>query len=457
MNKFFFADENPSFSSFFLIAARRAAILFPLAGVLSISAVDVVKLFILVFWILAGDWGERIKTCKRNPLMLILVLLIFWTFIGVIRWVFIEPDMVLAAARHWWSRYSFLCLFILATLYSDKGTRVKALAVFNFAIVLFCVNVILVWNGVWTADRPSCFLFFNSITTGVVLVMWSLYWIYYSFQSRNIPIVRRVLPVSILLGMKVAARTTPFELLLGLNFFNRATRLPIWGIIFSLIRWGIVALSCYFVYAVNPSRTAQLIMAIIIVSGILMWNWRRGIIILVVILLPCIFAMATSNDVFFKKWQRTYTGVNHLLTKDVDEISAVSKDRDWIFSKIAPEIMKKPIAGYGVDVDFKRTRGLLQYGKTPKQAQIHTHSDYTQLAMQSGLVGLGIFVLLLAMAFFYSTKMPYPMNCFAALMIIIMCIDMAFNVPIYFCRHKFVVMFTMAIVFAEILYFRRNV
>jgi O-antigen ligase len=119
--------------------------------------------------------------------------------------------------------------------------------------------------------------------------------------------------------------------------------------------------------------------------------------------------------------------------------------------------MKKPIAGYGVDVDFEITKSFLQYGDTPEKAYWHTHSDYTQIAVQFGLVALGLFILLLATAFFYSIKLPPPIKYFAALMIIEMCIDMSFNVPMYFCRHKFVVMFTMAIVFAEILYNRRNV
>ncbi|MDR1479554.1 MAG: hypothetical protein LBJ00_11500 [Planctomycetaceae bacterium] len=454
MNKFLFADENPSFNSFFLVAARRAAILFPLAGIISVSAVDVVKLLVLIFWLLAGNWGSRIKICKQNPLALVLVLLVCWTFWGVIQWLFIDPNMFFKAVNHWWSRYSFLCMLILTTLYTDQKTRTIALSVFNAAMVLFCINAIFVWNNIMPKNIPSCFMLFDTITTGVVLVMWSVYWIYYSYQLRNIPIARRITPVSILLGMKVAARTSLFGLLFLFNPFSRVKLVLIWAVLFTLVRWGIVILSTYFVYAVNPSRTAQLAMTVVIIGGIFAWNWRKGLVVFV-ILLPFIIVMASlSNDYFVKKWKATYNAVNDIITKDVDEIGKIQRDRHWIFAKIIPEIKKKPIAGHGVDVGFEMVKNILNRDRNIGFA--HTHCDFTQMALQYGLVSVALLILLLVITIVYASTIPPPINRFAILLVLIMSIDMMFNVPLYFCRQKFVVMFTLSIIFSEILYYRSS-
>ncbi|MDR1484518.1 MAG: O-antigen ligase family protein [Planctomycetaceae bacterium] len=451
MSKFFFADEKPALTSFFLVAARRMAILFPLAGTVSISAIAVVKILLLIFWLFSGDWKSRIKMCRQNPVMLILILLIFWTFIGVIRWAITDADMILPALSHWWSRYSFFCLLILATLYFDKKTRIKALAMFNVAMLIFCVNLLLVRNGVWTNDKPSCFLLFNTITTGLVLVMWSAVWLLYSFQSRNIPLVRRILPVSFLIGMKVAARTSLIDLFIALIPFVRVKRLPVFGIIFALVRWGVVCLIIYFVFVLNPSRTAQLAMTAVIVSGLLMWKGRKGLVIAIV-LIACILGMALSNKAFVKKWKATYRGINDVVTKDVDEIGRVQKDRHWILVKLIPEIKKRPIAGYGLDIKFKLVSSLLPYSSS--KGFIHTHCDFTQIAVQFGLVGLGLFVIFLLVTFFYSAYTSPPINCFTIAVMLLVVIDMLFNVPLYFCRQKYVELFILAVVISEILYCR---
>jgi hypothetical protein len=434
-----------------LVAARRAAILFPIAGVVSVSAVALLKLVMLICWLCSGNWQSRIKICKQNPVFLIMLLLIAWTFIGVIRWAVFDANVIVDALKHWWSRQSFLCLLILATLYFDKATRIKALASFNIAMLIFSTNFLLVYNEVFPRNIPSCFMLFNTITTGVVLVIWCVYWLHYSFQTRNIPLVRRILPKSILLGMKVASRTSPFDLVVGMITLVKSKQLPFWGIVFAWIRWGVIGSIIYFVFVLNTSRTAQLSLAIVIVIGLLMWNWRKGVLISVV-MLACIVAMAASNDIFVKKWEVTYKGVNDVLSKDFNDIS--HKDRHWILLKIIPEIQKKPIAGHGIDVDFSMLKKFLPFGESNGFA--HTHCEFTQVAIQFGLVGVGLFIIFILLIFYYSSKIPLSVRYFAIAIITVILIDMFFNVPLYFCRQKYITMFSIALVLSEIAYYRRH-
>jgi O-antigen ligase len=186
-----------------------------------------------------------------------------------------------------------------------------------------------------------------------------------------------------------------------------------------------------------------------------MWNWRRGLIISVIVLACIIAIAATSNKYFVKKWQDAYSGVNDFISKDDDEIDRVrNKDRHWILAKAIPEIKKKPIAGHGIDINFKIAKSFLQREKA--RPFIHTHCEFTQFAIQFGLVGTGLFTIFLLCTFFYSAKIPLPLNRFALAAMLIIIIDMLFNVPLYFCRQKYMTMFTLAIVLSEISYYWQN-
>jgi O-antigen ligase len=217
-----------------------------------------------------------------------------------------------------------------------------------------------------------------------------------------------------------------------------------------LLRWGVIGTIIYFVFVINPSRTAQLALIAVIVSGLLMWNWRSGFFIAVIVI-TCIIAVAMSNKTFVKKWQATYRGINDVVTKDADEIGRAHKDRHWILVKLIPEIKKKPLAGYGLDVEDKIVRRFLPYNSSDGFA--HTHCEFTQITIQFGLVGLGIFILFLLSTFLYSEVAVLPINRFIFCVMLVVIIDMFFNVPLYFCRQKFVTLFTIAIAVSEISYY----
>jgi hypothetical protein len=275
-------------------------------------------------------------------------------------------------------------------------------------------------------------------------------WIHYPFQSRNIPLFRRILPVSILLGMKAASRTSPLDLFLALIQLGIKKRLPICGIIFALLRWSIVAAIIYFVFVLNPSRTAQLSLLLVIISGIIMWNRRKGIIVTIIVT-ACILPIAMTNKTFVHKWQRTYTAVADFVKQDANAVKISHKDRHWILAKIIPEIKKKPIAGHGLDLNFKTVQSILEF--SPNRGFIHTHCEFTQIAIQNGLAGMGFFIIFLLMTFVYSAKITSPINRFAVSIMLIVFIDLLFNVPLYFGRQKILTIFVIAAVISEISFY----
>jgi hypothetical protein len=355
--------------------------------------------------------------------------------------------MIFEALKHWWSRHPFFILLMLATFYIDKETRNKSISVFNIAMLIFCVNFLLVRYGFMTKDQPACYLLFRTTSPAVGLVMWSVFWLYCPFTLRNIKFIRHILPKYFLLSMNIAVRTSPFDLIAALIPSWRKKRLTLLAIPLVLIRWSIVIAVVYFVFAVNTSRTAQLSMLVVIAAGLIIWNWRKGIFITVIIV-TCILVLAMSNEYFVKKWYRTYDSVQDVISKDADSFNENSKnkDRHWILMKLIPEIKKRPIVGYGLDINFRIVGEII-----PKR-YIHTHCEFTQIAIQFGLVGMGLFILLLVTTFMYATGTPPPINRFVIAVLLVILIDISFNGSLYTDRQIYVILFSFAVAIAEIAY-----
>jgi O-antigen ligase len=113
--------------------------------------------------------------------------------------------------------------------------------------------------------------------------------------------------------------------------------------------------------------------------------------------------------------------------------------------KLIPAIKEKPIIGYGLDLDFQIVGGIT----TPRNF-MHTHCEFTQIAIQFGLVGMGLFVLLLTVMFWYAANLPPPINHFTIILLLGVLVDISFNCSLYTDRQIYVVLFSLAIVIAEI-------
>ncbi|MDR1924371.1 MAG: O-antigen ligase family protein [Planctomycetaceae bacterium] len=445
-NTFLFGDGKPGVTSFCFVAARRFAILFPLAGIVSETAIDATTIILLLLWLLSGGWLWRVRTYTREPVMLALSVFLLWTVIIVVRFICDDTSLAFEAVHHWWSRYPFILLLILSTFYIDKKTRATAFSFFAIGMIILYLNMVLVRGELVAPGFPRCYILFDTITSGCSLAMWCVFWIFLPYTSRDIPLVRRVLPVSVLLGMKIASRTSPLDFFWSIIPFAKTGRIPFFGIVFTIIRWSIIAAIICFLFKYNPSRQAQFALLLAIISGLLVWNWRKGIVYFIILLI-IVAPLAVTNDAFVAKWQRTYNDIGELVSKEVDDIT--HKDRHYILVKSIDAISEKPLMGHGLDIDLACS--------LTKTGFVHTHCDFTQIAIQFGLIGMVLLVIFLITLFFYAVKIPPPINQFAIAALTVLVVCMSFDAALYIDKHKYVMFFAIAVVIGEIIAQRQRI
>jgi hypothetical protein len=422
MNTFLYGDEHPHWQNFFHRAAIRLAIGYPIVSALSISAADAFSVLILIFWFLSGHWRERFDFVKRNSLVLVSLPFIALTFSGVFRDWAITGDYknFLESARYWWGHYPLVFSLILATLFRKKETWNTVLSSINLAMVLLWILLLLL--GFNLLPEPyrivklsSLNLYRNTICFGMGLVLWAGLWICVPFTSRNIPLIRQFLPLSLLLGMKEAARTS----LLDLIFFPFRKRRYALTLFLSLLRWGIIGFTCYYLFWLNPSRTAQMSFLGTISVLLLNWNWKKGGLFAVILCMVIVTLAQYHSPVFERKLDRTITDIKNFTNDLLNKTDSFrSRDRLMLWKEIFPSICKKPAFGYGME------RGRNEVLSQISSKRVDPHNEYINITLEFGLVGLSLFVLWLLFFFnrFRNNCSPcHYLGLFVATAIIIDC------------------------------------
>ncbi|MDR3198281.1 MAG: O-antigen ligase family protein [Planctomycetaceae bacterium] len=388
MNTFLYGDEKPHWQNFFHRAAIRLAIAYPVIAAISISAADVFALLILLFWFLSGHWRERCDFVKKNTLILVSLPFIVLTFSGIFRDWLITGDykVLLESTRYWWGHYPLFFSLIIATLLLKKETWNTALSSINSAIILLWILVLLFGSGLLPesyrlVDVSSLNLYRNKIHFGMGLVLWSGLWICVPFTSRNIPLVRRFLPLSFLLGMKEAAQISP----IGLLLFPFRKRRYVLTLCFLLLRWGTVCLIGYYLFWFNPSRTAQLSFLCTISVLIISWNWKKGGILAVLFCVLTVIIAQCCSPVFESKATRTINDIKEFTTDILNNTNTLqSHDRLMIWKQIFPSICEKPIFGHGMELGRKEVKD--------KTGFVDPHNEFINITLEFGLLGLITFL-----------------------------------------------------------------
>ncbi|MDR2706346.1 MAG: O-antigen ligase family protein [Planctomycetaceae bacterium] len=423
MNSFLYGDETPHWQNFFHRAAIRLAIGYPIVAAISISVADVFSVLILLFWLLSGHWRERLDFVKKNPLILISLPFIAWTFSGIFRdWVITgDYKIFLESSRYWWGHYPLFFSLILATLFFKKEIWNTVFSSINLAIVLLWILVLLF--GFNLLPEPyrivkvsSLNLYRNTICFGMGLVLWAGLWICVPFTSRNIPLVRKLLPLSLLLGMKEAARTSLLDLIL----FPFRKRRYVLTLFLSLLRWGILCFICYYLFWLNPSRTAQLSFLGTISVLLLSWDWKKGGLFAVIFCIVIVTLAQSHSPIFERKLDRTITDIteftNDLLNK-TDTFQ--SGDRLMLWKEIFPSICQKPAFGYGMQ------QGRNEVLTKISSKRVDPHNEFINITLEFGLVGLITFLLWLLFFFnrFRNNILPWKyLGLFIATALIIDCL-----------------------------------
>jgi O-antigen ligase len=275
--------------------------------------------------------------------------------------------------------------------------------------------------------QKSIYFFKNNIGTGITLVLWAGLWICYPFSSRRIPWVRSLLLPSTIVALSVASRLDPCTICIGV--FKR--RISWQALFFSLIRWGIVLGIMFYLFWLNPSRTAQLAFVCGMACLFLLWNFRKGvcaIALLGVIIIP--LAYSTSPFVA-NKFERGYKDFNLFIesvmtgksTELVEnkEYRRVADGRLLLYQGLWEKALEKPFLGHGMGM---MESVCLSVGtKTIK----NPHNEYLGVAIQSGLVGLFLYCSLLVLIFRSSFQQSSPWKELGIFIIIVLVIDGCFN------------------------------
>jgi O-antigen ligase len=397
MNTFLYGDENPHWQNFFHCAAIRLAIGYPIVSAISISAADVFSILILIFWLLSGHWRERFDFVKRNSLILISLPFIVLTFSGTFRDWIITGDykIFLESTRYWWGHYPLFFSLILATLFLRKETRNTVFSSINLAIVLLWILVLvfrfdLLPEPYRVVKLSSLNLYRNTICFGMGLVLWAGLWICVPFASRNIPFIRRFLPLSLLLGMKEAARTSLMDLIL----FPFRKRRYVLTFYLLLLQWGIICFIGYYLFWINPSRTAQLSFLGTISVLLLSWDWKKGGLLAVIFCIVIVALAQYHSPIFERKLDRTITDVTKFtndLLNNTDTFQ--SRDRLMLWKEIFPSICQKPVWGYGMQ------QGRHEVLTKISSKRVDPHNEFINITLEFGLVGLAFFLLWLLFFF----------------------------------------------------------
>ncbi|MDR2440090.1 MAG: O-antigen ligase family protein [Planctomycetaceae bacterium] len=441
MNSFLYGNENPHWQNFFHRAAIRLVVSYPIVAVISISAADVFSLLILLFWFLSGHWRERFDFVKKNPLILVSLPFIVLTFSGIFRDWLIAGDynVFLESTRYWWGHYPLFFALIIATLLRRKETQNTIFSSINLAIILLWI--LILFFGTDLLPEPyrlvnlrKINLYRNTICFGMGLVLWAGLWICVPFTSRNIPLVRRFLPLSVLLAMKETTRISPIDLIL----FPFRKRRYVLTFYFSLLRWGIVCLVCYYLFWLNPSRTAQLSFLGTISVLLVSWNWKKGGVLAILFCSLIIITAQSMSPVFESKANRTINETKTFLLDLLNDTDTFqSHDRLMIWKQLFPSICQKPITGYGMELGRKEVRA--------KTSRVDPHNEFFNITLEFGLLGLAVFLFWLIFFFNYFRNDVLPWKYLGLFIATAIIIDSLYNCSLSYNResHLFCVLISI--------------
>jgi O-antigen ligase len=270
-------------------------------------------------------------------------------------------------------------------------------------------------------------LYRNTICFGMGLVLWVGLWICVPFCSKDIPLVRRFLPLSFLLGMKEAARISPIDLLL-FPFRKRNYALTFY---FALLRWGVVCFVCYYLFWINPSRTAQMSFLASVSIILLSWNWKKGCLLAFILCVSIISAAHFFSPIFEHKTTRTINDVKEFLSDILNQTDTFqSHDRLMLWKEIFPSICEKPIFGYG-----------MQEGREEVKTKISTHrvdphNEFINITLEFGSVGLTGFLLWLVFFFHRFRNGILPWRYLGLFLVTALTIDCLYNGALSYNRES---------------------
>ena len=444
-------NESPSFGNFSLVMAHRLIVLYPLMIVISFPLCRIWALAIIFWWLLSGRWKERLRQFQTNPFLVPLLLYLVFAAFGIAY----TSATFYDAVREWHGRQTLLVVPVLATLlYRRPDRRDQMLAVYNLSILVamtiylthfFCSDYL--WSEY--LRQRTIYLFKNSIGTGMILVLWAGLWVCYPFSSRRIPWIRSLLPRSTIKAMSIASRLDPCAVCAEMFKCHVS-----WQVLFfSLIRWGIVLGTMFYLFCVSPSRTAQLAFGCCMACLFLLWNFRKGL-CCIIVLGAIIVPLAHSTSPFFaKKFERGFQDFNMFADAfKVGESSELVTNKDYrrvadgrllLYQDLLEKAWEKPFIGHGMGM----TEPICLSVGTENVR--NPHNEYLGVAIQSGFIGLFLYCFLLATVFLVSFKQSAPWKELGIFIAVALIVDGLFNCALSYSSASRFYGILLAVVFSQ--------
>ncbi len=114
--------------------------------------------------------------------------------------------------------------------------------------------------------------------------------------------------------------------------------------------------------------------------------------------------------------------------------------RRYFFEKSLVAILSHPIVGYGAGSQHVVLMGILE----PRFAIDHTHMLYTQITIQYGLIGLGLFTSWMISLFLFACRCDKRSRVNIHLVLLLLLVYGVFDAPLYTLKAGFIMMFWLA-------------
>jgi len=307
---------------------------------------------LLFFWILEGDFGRKMAKIRLEKVIWFLSLFFVINLLSMFWTADIKEGIYIL-------KFYFAIIVVFITLYTSMKKKYQLPIIFAFLLAMFISEI---------------------VSYGVFLGWWTTK---YSTPEMPTPFMHHV-PYSIFLVITIF-------LLLG-QILNK--RISVSLRIFE----AIFLLSATANLFINGGRTGQL--AFIVGLFVFVWSYfgaRLKYIIATLLVLSTIFFMAYQFSPIFHN--RVYKAIS-----DIHKIQKNNLNSSW-GSRIAMKIVtinilkEHPFVGVGIGDTRDAYREALNKPEFKKYAFTknvhHVHDQYLQIALQSGILGLIPFILLL--------------------------------------------------------------
>ena len=392
-----FGGETPGFVAFFRIALLRLALAYPLCAVFSNSATDVCELLLIVFWLLGGNWRGKYEIVKNSPILLVSTLFMIISFVGVFQY----EESFWASLKYWRGHHPIPILIILATTLTSNRNRIlmfNSLSFALFAAIAYSICVMKIPGFEFLKSLKPAHIAKNSIWFGMSLVLLGGLWICVPFLSRLNPYFRPFLPASTRRSLRCAARLSLYDYLQ--SFYRNAPQVHF----FVLLRFSAVFFSTFYIFGMNPSRTAWISSLAGTTLLLLLWDWKKGTLI-ALLLATCLISFAMFfSPIFQYKARLTNSEISQFVETNLlgeGEEKPAAHARLRLYWYFAEDIAKNP---FGVGMEKTRSRCLyFSHGKLD-----NCHSEFVSIAMQSGWHGLACFLVWFFFLFRGSWQLASP-------------------------------------------------